>query len=272
MPRGRRQSITEVLQSFGIVLSPEQRVSVQEILRKMEETREIFIVTYPTGGGSQTFPAGISVIDYYEGKITFADNTSDDLLNNLKNLDEPWMRSIFIETDQTIQVSFDDGVNFYQVVQGDFLGLTYQQFQHVYIKTTQDTNISVWATTSPDAVLNKLKADSVRTAAVYRRRSSDLDCSQAARTLDTNFTANFEPAGIWVHFSAAVSPTVSLYRISKLGTTYDTLMKALAVEGAQDVYFEFAKGEGRIKFEDTLRVRITQCNAVAYAEILTEDV
>lgn len=268
----RRRSIAEVLQSFGIVLSPEQRVAVQEILRTMEETKEIFIITYPTGGGSQTFPVGTSDIDFLAGKVLFANNETDDLANNLETLDEPWMRSFFIETDQTIQISFGDGRNFYQVVQGDFLGLTYQQFQHVYIKTIQDTNISVWATTSPDAVLNKLKADSIRTSAVYRKLTGGLNLA-TAQSLTTSFTANFEIAAVFIHFDSGVTLTVTLTRVSALGTDYDTAMRSIDVVAGQNVYVDFAKGEGRIKSGDYFRVTIgASAGRTAYVEVLTEDV
>jgi hypothetical protein len=270
MRRKRTELLIESFETFGIVLTPEQRLIVRDLLQQSEQTQEVFTITYPKGGASQTFPEGMTVIDYSEGAIDFGDGTHDSLANNLKGLAVPFLQSFFIETDQTIQVSLD-GNSFFQVVQGDFLGLTYQQFDRVYIQTIQDSKISVWASTSPETILSKLKADSIRTAAVYRRRSDALDCSAGAQ-LDTNFTANFEPGLIAVHFSAAVSPTVSLYRLSDLGSDYDTLIESIDVTSAQDIAFLFSKGESRIKFGDKLRLSISACAATAYAEILTEDV
>ncbi len=272
MPHGRRRRFTELVQSFGIVFSPEQALIVEETLREYEESKEVFVITYPQTGGTHTFPAGTTMIDFYEGKIVFADNSEDDLPNNLKSLDEPWMQSFFIETDQTINVSMEDERNFYQVIQGDYLGLTYQQFQRVYIKTTQDTNIQLWATTHPDAMLSKLKADSARAAGIYRRLTGALDLS-TAQTLTTSFTANYELAGVWVHFDAAVTLTVQLIRISALGANYQTVMRSVDVVAGQDVYIEFAKGEGRIKSGDFTQLSIgASAGEIAYCDITTEDV
>jgi hypothetical protein len=140
-------------------LSPEQALIVEETLRQFEQSKEVFIITYPQEGGKHTFPAGTTMIDFYEGKITFGDGSEADLPNNLKSLDEPWMQSFFIETDQTISVSMENELTFYEVTQADYLGLTYQQFQRVYIKTSQNTNIKLWATTHPNAMITKVKTD-----------------------------------------------------------------------------------------------------------------
>jgi hypothetical protein len=194
------------------------------------------------------------------------------LSNNLEALGDQWMRSLFLETDQTIQISLDDGRTYYQVVQGDYIGLTWMEFQRIYIKVTTAADISLWATTNPDAILSKLKADSARTSAIYRQLLSALDCSLGTVTLTTTFVANFEIAGIWVKFSSAVSPTVALSRVSATGAAYKTLMRSTDLTTAQNVYYQFAKGEGRITAGDTLEISITTCAAIAYIEILTEDV
>lgn len=272
MPHGRRRRFTDLVQSFGIVFSPEQAVIVQETLRGYEETKEVFVITYPQTGGTHTFPAGTTMVDFYEGKIVFADGSEDDLPNNLKSLDEAWMQSFFIETDQTINVSMEDERNFYQVIQGDYLGLTYQQFQRIYIKTTQDTNIQLWATTHSDAMLSKLKADSARAAAIYRRLTGALDLS-VLKTLTTSFTMNYELAGVWVHFDAVVTLTVQLIRISTLGDDYKTVMRSIDLVAGQDIYIEFAKGEGRIRSGDFIQLSIgASPGRFAYCDITTEDV
>lgn len=272
MPLGRKQRFTDLVQSFGIKFTPEQALLIESALKEYQATREVFVITFPQAGGTVTFPAGTTEIDFVEGTVTYGDRTKATLPNNLTTLKEQWMRSLFIETDQTINVSMDDARNFYQLIQGDYLGLIYQQFRKLYIKTTQSTVIQLWATNHPDAMMTKLKVDAARTGVIYRTLTGALAIT-AAQTLTTTFTANHEIAGIFVHFDGAVTVTVALARVSALGANYKTVMRSVDVVAGTDVYIDFAKGEGRIRSGDFIELSVgASAGRTAYCDITTEDV
>jgi len=272
MSLGRKKRFTELVQSFGIRFSPEEALLIESALQEYEAAREVFVITFPQAGGTVTFPAGTTEIDFVEGTVTYGDGTKATLPNNLSTLQEQWMRSLFVETDQTINVSMDDARNFYQVIQGDYLGLIYQQFRKIYIKTTQSTVIQLWATNHPDAMMTKLKVDSARTGVVYRTLTGALPIT-TAQTLETTFTANYEVAGVFVHFDGAVTVTVTLTRVSAVSSNYDTVMESVDVVAGTDLYIAFAAGEGRIRSGDFIKLSIgASAGRTAYCDITTEDV
>lgn len=130
---------------------------LDEILALMKSTYiEYLYFTYPNDGTRKTIPMGKTLIDFYEGIVKFPDGTSDRLNYSLKTYNRLYAHSFAIEISKDAIYSFDDK-NKKPIYANDFHSETFQNFQRVYIETTEEASFTVWASTNPQAFIRKLK-------------------------------------------------------------------------------------------------------------------
>lgn len=113
----------------------------------MEEVAKNFLI--PPTGGTLSFPSGVSIIDFREGRITLADGTQQEIGETLG--DNEFIRSITISTDKDIYVDFGAKGKWGTILHGIPSRITYQKFDVMRIKCDVTTLITIWATTHPTA-------------------------------------------------------------------------------------------------------------------------
>jgi len=118
--------------------------------------QEFHYFTYPSDGTKKTVGKGITQIDFFTGKVTLPDGTEELLSDNLRNHEEPFIRSFMLDVDQNI-VFWLDNSGKKPIDRDDIHGETYQNFRILYIETTRRTEFFVWACTNPEAFLRRFK-------------------------------------------------------------------------------------------------------------------
>ncbi|KKK88618.1 hypothetical protein LCGC14_2741330 [marine sediment metagenome] len=122
----------------------------------IQDDREIVYITFPKEGGTYPFPAKTTIIDLWTGVVTFPDGSTANTSTSLSDKGKEYARSIFIDTDQEIIISLDEGGK-HTISANDYFLATFMQFQRVYIVATKTTNITCLFCTNPEAVIKKLK-------------------------------------------------------------------------------------------------------------------
>ncbi len=111
---------------------------------------EVFYFTFPPEGGTKEITTGTFVLDFYSGKITLPNGNEEFISDNLKAHGIKACRSLLVRTNKTINVSHD-GKGKYQITSTIF-GENHLDFRILYIYTTETTNISIKASSSPNAM------------------------------------------------------------------------------------------------------------------------
>lgn len=116
---------------------------------------EQITMDYPDDGNLKTFPVGMSIIDFTNGVVKFADGTKEDLPHKLSDYDHEYMRYLYITTGEKITIETDE------LGERTVLGTTKikTNFKYIYITTTSATPISFFVSTDPDAYLDVSEAD-----------------------------------------------------------------------------------------------------------------
>ena len=131
--------------------SPSQLLT-EKIGEKMEKSERGILIAYPSTGEKKTFPVGTSIVDFYEGDVIFADRTRDTFAPNLKMHKIDWAKSLSVYPDKKVTIWLDDRSPKYPADAGDYFQLPNEHFKQVYIETTEETEIIVWAHSEKDSI------------------------------------------------------------------------------------------------------------------------
>lgn len=121
--------------------------------------------TYPKDGTKKAIPTGDTKINFNQGEISLPDGTTEQLHSSLRQEEEEWIRSIFIETNKDIKVWLDEG-SLTPIAQDDYIIIPHTNFKVLWIRATEASEISVWASTDPDGVIKKIKAEGAKVVTI----------------------------------------------------------------------------------------------------------
>ncbi|MEW5759289.1 MAG: hypothetical protein AB1779_00815 [Candidatus Thermoplasmatota archaeon] len=107
------------------------------------------LISYPSTGVKKTLPIGVNIIDFYEGDVRLGDRTKEDFAPNFKMYDIEYGRSFSLYPSKKVVVWLDDKSPKYPVDYGNYFTLPNAEFKQVYVETTVETEIVVWAHSQP---------------------------------------------------------------------------------------------------------------------------
>ena len=119
---------------------------------------DVFFVTLPEAGGTRTFFAGTTRIDYAAGTIINPDGSVEQITRKLDDVqNKSVMHSISIYAEDAALIFALDGSG-KQTVQQQFLfQLPYVTFTKIQIICTEDTEVNLFACTNPQATLGNFR-------------------------------------------------------------------------------------------------------------------
>lgn len=109
-------------------------------------SKPLFFV-YPHNADTYTFPSGTSVVDFYTGNVDFADGTEDTLYSSLESQGQDYISTLYIKTDKQIKISLDSEGISQKVPEKKYWYESGLKLQRLYIETTEDTEIYIYAST-----------------------------------------------------------------------------------------------------------------------------
>jgi len=114
-------------------------------------------ITLPAEGGTQTLTAGDTVIDFYTGKVFFANGTEGHTSRSLQSIGADYIRSIAVYADKEFIIQLDDNGK-HTVKTSEGYAATRQKFRTATINVTDTTKIRIVASTDPDARIDMPQA------------------------------------------------------------------------------------------------------------------
>lgn len=118
------------------------------------EDKSHFYISYPLGGGTVELQIGRSIFDFYNGVLIHPDGTRTKLPSTLKGTGRDVVRAVSVGTDAQISIGSDSVTGEIDSGQSLRVNLREQQLRVLYITTTEATNITVWASSAPDGIIN----------------------------------------------------------------------------------------------------------------------
>lgn len=103
-------------------------------------------------------------------------------------------------------------------------------------------------------------------------KKTSQDLSLGALSYTTAFARRFKLEQITVHFSQAVSETITITHISANGTNYNTVLQSVVLIAETDYVYR-PQGEANYQTNDEIKVQCTAANGVGtcYAQIKTSE-
>lgn len=144
-------------------------------------------ITYPANGGTATIPAGNTIIDLWTGDVYQGDGTEAKLSDSLVSLGQLYVRSLHLDANKAFTVKIDDKAE-HSVAANDFFSRRGIECQRISIKVEEDTAISFWASTNPDASIDETRnvvVTGVETPLVSRQNRYSYEISFADIPADT---------------------------------------------------------------------------------------
>ncbi|MBW2672640.1 MAG: hypothetical protein JRD89_04380 [Deltaproteobacteria bacterium] len=176
-------------------------------------------ITFPPEGGWESVPKGTTTADLFMGVVTLPDGTRKKMSGSLSATGFGFARSVLVEATKEVIVNLD-GRGKFTISAGEFLPILFQRFRTVYIETTEDTSIRLWASTNPEGVPRMLGIgiENLRN----RYRDSVINTSVAADTdvFGSDITADWD--SIMRIFVASDTAAVCRVKLTR-GTTTVTL-------------------------------------------------
>jgi len=117
---------------------------------KLPEKNDL-IITYPEAGGTYELSAGVTTFDFFGGTVRLPTGSSANLSDALREHDHKQCHSITIDSEQPIGVRIDDSGAFTTNV-GIPFSRSDVSFQRIKVETDRETNIKLYASTSPKAL------------------------------------------------------------------------------------------------------------------------
>jgi len=113
---------------------------------------------------------------------------------------------------------------------------------------------------------------------VFRKFTDTQDLSATALAFTTAtatggpLTRNCRLVGVYIHFSAGVTPTVTTTRYSRDGANYNTPFDTTTLPAAStDYVLMFPEGEGILMVGDQVLLTITSVACTCYVTLIIED-
>lgn len=107
---------------------------------------------YPSSGGTKTLATGATEIDFNEGKVTLPNGTIEYLSSKLSGGNFPSVGALYINASKAFSINID-GIAELSVTKN--FRKKHISIQRVVINCTVATDILLWASTDPDAELEK---------------------------------------------------------------------------------------------------------------------
>lgn len=107
---------------------------------------------YPSSGRTRTLPIGATDIDFNEGKVTLPNGTVEYLSSKLSGSQFPVVSALYLNASAAFTINID-GIAELSVTKN--FRKKHISIQRVVIKCTVATDILLWASTDPDAELEK---------------------------------------------------------------------------------------------------------------------
>lgn len=98
------------------------------------------------------------------------------------------------------------------------------------------------------------------------------DLSTGALSYTTNFAMKFKLEQIIIHFSQAITETITITHISANGVNYNTVLQSIVLSAETDYIFR-PQGEANFQVNDEIKVECTNSNliGIAYGAIKTSE-
>lgn len=250
----------------------EQKVS--EIYNTLLESRRKkgyeIALTYPHVGGTKLLGIGTTIVDFYNGKVTFPDGTTENLFKNLKEHGQTHISAVYIKSDAEIKVNFD---NHGEYTFRDYL-MEVVDFQVAYITTTQSTAISLKAWTNDKAYLATAKLGTGTASRVFMRTESSQALSAGTLSKTTSSSnKRWKLVEVLLHASTNISETVTITFDSITGSNYDTTIYRAPLVSEDNVQYH-PDSEIIGLAGDEITVTCTNANALGtvYLTIILEEI
>lgn len=114
----------------------------------------------------------------------------------------------------------------------------------------------------------------MRTAVFLKSdKTASQDLSAGALSYTTSFGRRFKLEQVMVHFSQAVSETITITLDSALGSNYDTVLQSVTLVAETDFVYR-PQGDANFQAGDEIKVQCTNANTVgvSYCQIKTSEV
>ena len=128
-------------------------------LRELAETNEkritdVYSLTIPEDGGTQTFDSGTTEINLQMGVITNPDRTIETLIRALDAyLPKDLLHSVSISSNKELKFKLDSGT-YYTVKAYGTVNLPNVTYRNITIICTEETEVSLFCSTNPGAVIS----------------------------------------------------------------------------------------------------------------------
>lgn len=150
------EALRDALKLQKEIISRREEI-IKHVPERISARMKIFpYFTYPRDGTRKTLTEGITIIDFWDGVVTLPDGTEESISDKLEAYGDEYIRSFQVDTNQDIIIWLDDFGK--KPIDKDDIHLEgFQNFRKLYIQTTEDTLIHVWASTYAQAHIRSLK-------------------------------------------------------------------------------------------------------------------
>lgn len=236
---------------------------------KPKKGREL-LITYPLNGGTKLLAAGVTMVDFYNGRVLFPDGSEEKLHRNLKEHRHTHISAIYIKSDAEIKVNFDNAGEY---TFRDYL-MEVLDFQVLYITTTQSTAIAIKGWTDDKSYLATAKLGTGTASRVFMRTDASQTLSAGALSKTTaSLNKRWKLILALLHASVNITETVTVTFDSVSGANYDTTLNSGNLAGQANFMFH-PDSEIIGLAGDEITITCTNANATGtvYATIIFEEI
>jgi len=142
----------------------------------------IYFFTVPENGGTRTFTAGTTKVDFITGTIINPNGNTEKLQQSLSQYQLEFVHSLSIDTNQDIVLRINDSPK-RTISSGFSTQIPWLTYNFIEITCTTNTNIVLFACTNPQAVIGQFKS----TASDLYPASRASKFNEALPVADANF-------------------------------------------------------------------------------------
>ena len=134
-----------------------QLCDIRKLLEASEDrVIDVYFITVPENGGARTFSTGITKINFTNGIITNPDGTLEQLTRKLDAVqNKDVLHSVSIQSDKDIKFRLNS-YGQHSIGAAFLFQLPYVTYREIEIECTEETEISIFACTNPEATLGNL--------------------------------------------------------------------------------------------------------------------
>ena len=230
----RYTRIDEILDSILAHIKQSEQANINKDLK-------VIYFTYPDDGTLATLQAGTTILDFKSGTIIDTNGNATPMSHSLDSEGKLWLRSFFLSSDKFVTISPDDGDKIPVEKEKYAIG-TYQEFTKLTITCTEENEVFVLCSTSPDAgvklVSNSMVLSDPKDTFGNRVYIGAAELAARLGSIDT-----FERQGNLVWMDDFESSTVK-WTTSGSGTGH---AEARSVESAKNKTYSFKLTTGNAK-------------------------